>query len=499
MKKRILHGLLAAVLGFSLVAGGATAVLAASGGYIRTYDTAENTIVYTISPNAGDRVTINCNDAANSLMAQLTVPGQAAQVGIRFVNNTSRTYVFEDYAFTTENDIDRDVPVRSPGLPTTPGYTIRTQPPQQEGALTDQLGFDGNRIPYTMTVLRSVTTPLKAVYGMEDSADVSVLQVLHLEDRLAELGYDSYSDYLLDYYKDTCTDPAHHCGEATNLFGLHPSHQCEILGSNTSGYTGQSEIRQPRTITISELQSNPDYYDFRVLGWGTRVTGPTGERWVEQDYEILETDPEIIALGYRYLYAYGLFFSFDGTGINLPTSADQLTLDNLEIWSYLNRLDSVQEQVGVLKNIVLQPGESFTLPNVTLEVQLPNSYDMRAMDFGFSLTFKSTDDGPGVDPEPSTPVHPNQTPTPTEPVESPVPTESPIPTEPVESPAPTETPIPTEPVETPTPTDPDTSPDPDQPPKTGDDGKLILWGSILGAAVFLLVLILYKFRRDKES
>lgn len=492
MKKRILHGLLTAVLGFSLAARLASPALAASGGYTRTYDVQNNTIVYTISSDAGDRVTINCNDVANSLMAQLTEPGQASQIAVRFVNNSDRTYVFEDYAFTTENDIERDVPVRSPGLPTTPGYTIRTQPPRQEGAITDQRGFDGNLIPYTMTVLRSVTAPLKAAYGIKDSADVSLLQVLHLEDRLAELGYDSYSDYLLDYYKRTCTDPTHHCDEATNLMELHPSHQCEILGSNTFGYTGQSEIRQPRSISISALQTDPAYYDFRVFGWGTRVTGPTGERRVEQDYEIMETDPEIIALGYRYLYAYGLFFSFDGTGINLPTSAEQLTLDNLEIWSYLNRLDSVQGQVDVLKRIELAPGASVTLPNVTLEVQLPNSYDMRAMDFGFSLTFAATDGGttpgPGESPGPTVPPGPGESPGPTVP---PGPDASPEPSVPADSPEPA---IP--------------SPDPDNPggpdghgdvPKTGDDTALFLWIAVLAAAVVLLIIVLRRMKNGQDK
>ncbi|WP_297213885.1 LPXTG cell wall anchor domain-containing protein [uncultured Flavonifractor sp.] len=470
MNKRIRVGLLAAVLGFSLAARGLGPALAASGGYTRTYDPQNNTIVYTISSGAGDWVTINCNDVANSLMAGLSLPGQASQVAVRFVNNSSRTYVFEDYAFTTENGIERDVPVASPGLPTTPGYTIRTQPPLQDGAITSQRGFDGNLIPYPMTVLRSVTTPLKAAYGIADSADVTVLQVLHLEDRLAELGYDSYSEYLLDYYKQSCTDPTHRCRQAASLLELDPSHQCEILGSNSFGYTGQSEIRQPRTISIAELQTNPAYYDFRVYGWGTRVTGATGERRVEQDYEIMETDPEIIALGYRYLYAYGLFFSFDGTGIEMPASPEELALDNLEIWSYLNRLDSVEKQVDVLERIVLEPGASVTLPNVTLEVQLPNSYDMRSIDFGFSLSFV-TADGPG-------------------PVDPPGPTDSPGPTDP---PGPTDSPDPTAP---PGPDNPD---GPVNPPKTGDTSHLNLWLAILGAAILLLGFVLIKMRNERHQ
>lgn len=471
MQNRISRWLLAAMLGFSLAARGASPVLAATQDYTRTYDTAANTIVYTIEPGAGDRVTISCNDVANSLMTQLTEPGQASEIAVRFVNNSDRTYVFDTCDFTTENYIDRDVPVASPGLPETPGYTIRTRPPQTEGALTDQRGFDGNLIPYSMTVLRSVTTPLKAVYGVQDSADVSVLQVLHLEDRLQSMGYDSYAGYLLDYYKTNCTDPTHTCRQATSLMELHPSHQCEILGSETFGYTGQSEIRQPRTISIQELQTDPAYYDFRVLGWGTRVTGPTGERRVEQDYEIMETDPEIIALGYRYLYAYGLYFSFDGTGIELPTSAEQLTRNNLELMNYMVKAPSVQGQLDVLKTLQLAPGQSITLPHVTLEVQLPNSYDMRAMDFGFSLSFTAT--GKAPDNTPSAPPDSQQT-------EQPGITAS-------------------KPAETTTAealAAPGSSADV---PKTGDDGRLLRWLAVFAAASVLLVLVRRKMKREEKE
>lgn len=478
MQNRIGRGLLAAALGFSLVVRGASPVQAASQGYVRSYDTRANAIVYTITADAGDRVTINCNDVANSLMAQLTEPGQGTSVALRFVNESGRTYVYEDCTFTTENQISRDVPVGWPGLPETPGYTVRAEPPQTPGALTDATGFDGKLIPYSMTVLRSVTTPLKAVYGIQDSADVTVLQVLHLEDRLRELGYDSYSDYLLDYYKTNCNDPTHRCAQATSLLQLNASHQCEILGSESFGYTGQSEIRQPRTISIRELQQNPDYYDFRELGWGTRETGPAGERRVEQDYEIMETDPEIITLGYRYLYAYGLFFSFDGTGIELPVLPDQLARGNLELLSYMNNSASVQGQLDVLRALKLAPGATAELPQVTLVTQLPNSYDMRAIDFGFSVTFVATDDGPAPDTTPE--------PTPEQPA-------------PQVTPGPGTTPAP-EPTAVPEPTAPPTAPGSDADvPQTGDDGRLLRWLALLGASTVLLVLVVRKMKQEEKE
>ncbi|WP_297720230.1 sortase B protein-sorting domain-containing protein [Intestinimonas sp.] len=542
MHRQIWRGLLTAVLGFSLAVRVAVPAQAASAGYTRTYDTKNNTVVYTLSAQAGEQVTIDCADAANTLMAGLTQPGQSAQVGIRIENESDRTYSFSDYAFTTENHIDRDVTVGPPSP------ALRTQPPRQAGAVTGQLGFDGKYIPSSMTVLRSVTGPLKAVYGVRDSADMTLRQVAGLEERLEELGYSSYAAYLLEYYKTHCANSAHTCGRARRLADLHPSHQCEILGSAAGGYTGQSEIRQPRSISAAELEGDPAYARFLSWGWGAALTGDAGARQLRQDYELLETDPELIALGYRYLYAYGLYFSFDGSGIRLPHTPQQLSSDGLSLWNYLHRLDPVEKQVEKLKTIVLKPGESVTLPHVTLAAQLPNSYDLRGIDFGFSLTFVTgepvvppvpTDpvippgptgpvDPPGptgpVDPpgptdpiDPPGPTEPIDPPGPTDPAEPPGPTdpaEPPGPTGPVDPPGPTDPadpPGPTDPIDPPGPTEPadPTEPDgpggeppleqPGGPPKTGDETRMELWLSLLAGASVLFFLLVGRLRKERRE
>lgn len=148
--------------------------------------------------------------------------------------------------------------------------------------------------------------------------------------------------------------------------------------------------------------------------------------------------------------------------------------------------------MDVLKRIELAPGASVTLPNVTLEVQLPNSYDMRAMDFGFSLTFAATDGGttpgPGESPGPTVPPGPGESPGPTVP---PGPDASPEPSVPADSPEPA---IP--------------SPDPDNPggpdghgdvPKTGDDTALFLWIAVLAAAVVLLIIVLRRMKNGQDK
>ncbi len=399
MYKQIWRGLLTAVLGISLAVRVAIPAQAASNGYTRTYDAENNTVVYTISSQAGKQITIDCADVANTLMAGLTQPGHSARVNIRIENESGRTYTFSDYAFTTENHIDRKVSVGAAG------EAIRTQPPWQAGAVTEQCGFDGKRIPSSMTVLRSVTGPLKAVYGVQHSADVTLRQVAGLEERLKELGYSSYAAYLLDYYKTHCADPAHTCSQAESLAQLHPSHQCEILGSASEGYSGQSEIRQPRSISEAELRQDPAYANFLSWGWGGALTEDAGKH-LQQDYELIETDPEVILLGYRYLYAYGLYFAFDGSGIELPHTPQQLSMEGLSLWNYLHRLEPVQEQVAGLEKLVLKPGESASLSNVTLTAQLPNSYDLRGIDFGFSLTFATND--PIATPAPSAPPVPDK-------------------------------------------------------------------------------------------
>ena len=477
MYKRIQCRLLTAVLGLSLAVRAAVPALAASDGYTRTYDTKHNTIVYTISPQAGECVTINCADVANTLMAGLTQPGQISQVGVRIENQSSYTYVFSDYSFTTENHINRNVNVEPPHP------SLRTQPPAQEGAVTAQLGFDGKRIPSSMTVLRSITGPLKAVYGVRDSADVTLRQVVGVENSLKKRGYPSYAGYLLDYYKTRCTTPSHPCSQANNLTELHPSHQCEILGSAASGYTGQSEIRQPRTISAAELQGDPVYAGFLSWGWGKALTGDAGNQQLRQDYELIESDPELIALGYRYLYAYGLYFSFYGSDIQVPNTPQQLSLNGLNLWNYLYRLEPVTGQVKKLKSIVLEPGESVTLPNVTLAAQLPNSYDLRGIDFGFSLDFTAGD--PIVPPEPTDPVVP-----------PPEPTDSTGVTDPTDPATPTDPMDPSNPNK---PGEGSRPSAPNDPPKTGDETLLGTWLAILVGASTLFFLLVKKLRKEKEN
>lgn len=524
MKTRCMRGLLSAALSFSLVWGAAPAAVA-SEEVVRTYDTEENAIVYTIREGAGERVTVPCGDVAASLLAGLSEPGQASRVAVRFVNHSENFYRFEDYSFTTVNRIDREVPVQTPGFPGD-GLTVRSQPVREEGALSSRRGFDGCLIPYSMTVLRSVTGPLRAIYGVEDNADVTLLQVSHAEDALKARGYDSYADYLLSYYQTHCDDPSHFCRAAESLTDLHPSHQCEILGSNTFGYTGQSEIRQPRSLLLRELEADPLYDAFRVFGWGSQITGSGENRQVQQDYELLETDPEIIAMGYQYLYEHGLFLSFDGTGIRLPGTADQLDRSNLELWSYWNRRDSVQDQVKVLQSIRLAPGESVTLPRVTLEVQLPNSYDLRAMDFGFSLTFvageEDTPDSPGNSETPESSISSGGS----EPSGGPDGSDSSDPSggpgTPGGSVSAGGTPLPggsgepdgagdsdgsgdsggsgspEDSASSPAadPPAPDASHPSEHPPQTGDSSQLPVWFAVLGAAMILLFLTLRKWKKE---
>lgn len=503
MNKKIWIWLLTAALGLSLAVREAVPVQAASGGYTRTYDTRNNTVVYTITSQSGNQVTIDCADAANTLMAGLTQPGQSAQVGICIENKSGRTYSFSDYAFTTENRIDRDVAVEPPSP------ALRTQPPWQAGAVTGQAGFDGKRIPGSMAVLRSVTGPLKAVYGVRDSSDITLRQVAGLEGRLEELGYSSYAEYLLDYYRTRCTDRSHTCRQAQSLSELHPSHQCEILGSASGGYTGQSEIRQPRSISAAELEGDSAYGSFLSWGWGGGLTGSAGEKQLRQDYELIETDPELITLGYRYLYAYGLYFSFDGSGIRLPNTPQQLSLDGLSLWNYLFRLEPVEEQINGLKAIVLKPGESVVLPNVTLAAQLPNSYDLRGIDFSFSLIF--TADETVVPSDPTDPPDPTDSPDPTDPPDTidptdpshpTAPSDSVDPTDPPETTGPTDSVDPTDPLEMTEPSDPldpsvpDNLEKPDDTPKTGDESRGEIWLALLVCASVLFFLVVARLRKE---
>lgn len=398
MNKRILPLGLAALLTLSLV----PRVHAADRRpYTLTYDVANRAAVYTIGPSAGQTVTIDCGDLAASLILAGKEPGQAGEMQLKFVNESGRTYIYDHTEFTTVNRIDRQVSDRDPELP--PEGTLRLRCPVDTGSVGGTRGFDETRIPYSMNVLRSINAPLMDLYGGHMHAyEVTVSQVMGADQAARKKGFDSYSDYLLNYYRRSCPK----CREANSLYDLEPEHLAELFGTRVGGLDGQSEIRQPRFLSRTQLAS-PAYQRLRQFGWASQEKndGPGGLAGYSQAFELLETDPELIRLGYWFLYEYGILFTFDSQNFPIREAGNSETQRcGLEMAQFLRMEGEAEECTkAAFDGLILHSRESKTLPHVSYIPQVPNSYDDRGIDFGFSVTFvwdgKGPDPGPGPTPD----------------------------------------------------------------------------------------------------
>lgn len=407
MKKRIISSILLAIFlsfSFALRAYGLT----------QTYDTRNGYIVYTIDKGDGGGVTLDCNDVAATLMNQTSAPGDVGMAKIKIINNSKENYRFKEVVFYTENRVNRNVTGTQP-MP--PSEIARTTYPPDDGAINGAQGFDSKKIPYSMTPLRAINRPMKELYGVNNNWELSLLQVQNADEESRKKGYSSYGDYLLSYYNHRCSSHSN-CKVATSLDQLHPLHLAEILGSGAYGFGGQTEIRLPRKITEKELLSGL-YDDFRKYGWGSQIVLTDSKEYiVQQDFEIMETDMEVIKAGYRYLYEYGLYFTFNDLKYSLNDAvSDEITTNGLSVLSFIQKTNSAKENVNsTLKYFGIPSGRSNTLDHIAFGVQLPNAYDIRSIDFGFEIVLETGDipipPNPSPDPNPDPKPDPNPDPDP---------------------------------------------------------------------------------------
>ena len=349
-------------------------------GYERRIDTEDRAFIYTIDDRDGEDFSIDADEVAASLIAGTDVPGNQKEVGLRIVNNSTYTYRLQDISFHTVNLVDRN------GIPQAAEGPISSDL-EGSGSIYENLrGFDGERIPYKLNILRSICRPLRELFSpVPDTAEISLRQMLSVDQLVQQRGYDSYADYLLHWYRSHCQD----CREAESLYQLEPVHIAEIFGTKSYGFDGQTEIRQPRSITLEELQQDPVYDRFFLYGRTSHRT----EEGFDQPYEFLETDPELIKLGYWWLFAYGETFSFDTEAASLDRSRlSEIDPDGLSIWDFINHTGRAGEQLRkVRESVTLEPGQTLSFDHLGFSAQLPTAYDGRGLDFGFEIILHAID------------------------------------------------------------------------------------------------------------
>ncbi len=115
----------------------------------------------------------------------------------------------------------------------------------------------------------------------------------------------------------------------------------------------------------------------------------------QQDYFLLESDPEILEMAYDYLYSRCIRFSLDSDTRPVSTSIDDNNTSDDSVGGIKEYMDKTEEATANVKAIfnngeVIADGASVTLDSVKGFIEVPNAWNQfRYYDFGFKFTFKA--------------------------------------------------------------------------------------------------------------
>jgi len=360
----------------------------------------EGYYVLTVTPQmaADGDITLQCNRFARLFLKDFrNISNTDTTYKMKIVNASGKTITYRDYAFTTHNVLPRtdnifgpatgaitDSPELGRGLGS--AYAAMLPTILTAGTYTDLCidtqGFDGNNMNLMMVPLRCTNDAICSFYGVDHTFDVTLPQIMHLDENLAARGYSSYAHYLKSYYG------------VASLSNLPPATVYNILGT-TNG--AQSAITNWRDNTIggkpipaSELGSLTN--EFRI--WGLLHLNGDSRDAAQYPYVpnffMMETDPEVLQLAYDYLYTDGLRFSFDQLTQPFDTTDNEHGRGgDFGIKAYVNKSPGSTAHVNsVFGGVTLADGDELKLDNVTAGLYVPNAWNQyRLYDFGFNLIF----------------------------------------------------------------------------------------------------------------
>jgi hypothetical protein len=172
--------------------------------------------VVTISPEMvkDNKVTVDFNRYAALFLADFYNESSAvATHKLKIVNASGYEISYLDYQFTTENVLPRTNNIfrattgtltpalnRAYGTAYTEMMTTITSPTFRTSLCVDVKGFDGKNINLMMVNLRPINDAIMAFYGIKHSYDVTLPQMMNLDDNLRRAGYTSYANYLKRHY-----------------------------------------------------------------------------------------------------------------------------------------------------------------------------------------------------------------------------------------------------------------------------------------------------------
>lgn len=118
----------------------------------------------------------------------------------------------------------------------------------------------------------------------------------------------------------------------------------------------------------------------------------------QQSYYLMESDPEVTAMGYEYLYDRCMRLSFDTDNRAIFTGSDEYSPadDPSSIKSYLDKTDAANANVLAAMNggAEVADNQSIVLDRMRGFIEVPNAWNQfKYYDFGFELTFSTNGAG----------------------------------------------------------------------------------------------------------
>ena len=319
-------------------------------------------------------------------------------------------------------------------------YSMLTGQSATAGSL-DATGFDGNAVRIAMAPLRCINPAIVSYFNSNpgvgsltgnsstDSAQKVTLLQMNALPELIKQGFTfkdwqgeevtlpadenrTYKDFICAFYG------------VNSLSELTNAQKYNVLGTGFKGspaaaYGGQSHITTYYAngagsfanwcIPSSALEDGTlDYFKTwgfsdariaqgKVLKSGGQAFGAedAAAYAYQQDYYLMESDPDILSMAYDYLYERCIRFTLDADTRPISMSADNGSPDAKVggIKDYLDKTDEASANVfaAMKGDREIADGEAIVLDNIEGGIEVPNAWNQfRAYDFGFQVTFKAS-------------------------------------------------------------------------------------------------------------
>lgn len=430
--------------------------------------------VYTLNEEDIDEngeITID-GDALADYMSYMmrTKKNRITHVPVKIVNNTGYKVTYKDYEFDTVNQIEANTPfipdMNSATLEDGSGYgwgQAWRDPYEMlvgnkiSDVTLNATGFDGLPVRSVIAPLRCINPAIISLYKKTSAPNISLIEMNNLEEKIKEkntfknskgvditLEADStrtYGQFLKAYYGVNSLDELS-IVEKTNILGSGSS-------GSVNGADGQSTIMNYKgnrggtddfyipanALSDGSLKYFQTWGVARVFSGSGKFT-PTDYPYTKT-YNLLESDPEVLAMGYEYLYDRCMRITFDNVQYPISvTGVENYEAPAIGLKKYIDKTDTSTTAIeqAFMKDTWIEDGDTLTIDTLDIGMDLPNAFNsFRYVDFGFSITVKSNKEivepTPEPDPEPNKPdpiPEPEPEPTP-EPTPQPQPEVDPVP------------------------------------------------------------------------